>query len=138
MVVIQVLLAEITLSDTEQFGVEWGLQDALMFSRSNSATGNRFGFNTPILPNDATPSSLATAPRVATQGLANFALGRADPTLGFGGLVLTASSESVNVLLRALEQSSRAQVISRPQVQTMDNIPAFVQVGAAVPRIQGA
>jgi type II secretion system protein D len=141
MVVIQVVIAEVTLSDDEQFGVEWGLQDALMFDRSSSATGSRFNFNPSAgstLPNDATAASLATRNNVATQGLANFALGRTDPTLGFGGLVLTASSESVNVLLRALEQSSRAQVISRPQVQTLDNQIAFVQVGAQVPRIQGS
>lgn len=141
MVVIQVVIAEVTLSDNEQFGVEWGLQDALMFDRSSSATGSRFNFNPSAgstLPNDSTAASLATRNNVATQSLANFALGRTDPTLGFGGLVLTASSESVNVLLRALEQSARAQVISRPQVQTLDNQIAFVQVGAQVPRIQGS
>ena len=141
MVMIQVVIAEVTLTDDEQFGVEWGLQDALMFDRSSSATGSRFNFNPSAgssLPNDATAASLATRNNVATQGLANFALGRTDPTLGFGGLVLTASSESVNVLLRALEQSSRAQVISRPQIQTLDNQIAFVQVGAQVPRIQGS
>jgi type II secretion system protein D len=140
MVVIQVVLAEVLLSDTDQFGVEWGLQDALMFDRSASATGQRFNFEgggTAVLPNDATPQSLATRNNVATQGLANFSLGRIDPTLGWGGLVLTASSESVSVLLRALEQSSRAQIISRPQVQTLDNLPAFVQVGSLVPRISG-
>src|SRR5207302_1304837 len=92
----------------------------------------------PTLPNDSGAASLATAPRVATQALSNLTLGRSDPTLGFGGLILTASSESVSVLLRALEQSSRAQIISRPQVQTLDNLPAFVQVGALVPRITGA
>jgi type II secretion system protein D len=142
MVVIQVVLAEVTLDDTEQFGVEWGLQDALMFDRSSSAaiTSNRFNFNgtNPSLPNDSGAVSLATAPRVATQALSNFVLGRSDSTLGFGGLVLSASSESVNVLLRALESSSRGQIISRPQVQTLDNLPAFVQVGALVPRITGA
>lgn len=139
MVVIQVVLAEVNLDDFEQFGFEWGLQDALMFDRSSSATGNRFNFNgaNPTLPNDATAASLATAPRVATQALSNLALGRTDSTLGFGGLVLSASSESVSVLLRALESSSRGQIISRPQVQTLDNLPAFVQVGSLVPRISG-
>lgn len=140
MVVIQVVLAEVTLTDNEEFGVEWGLQDSLMFDRSSSATGNRFNFNgtNPSLPNDAGAVSLATAPRVATQALSNFVLGRSDSSLGFGGLVLSASSRSVSVLLRALESSSRAQIISRPQVQTLDNLPAFVQVGALVPRITGA
>jgi type II secretion system protein D len=138
MVVIQVVIAEVTLTDNEQFGVEWGLQDSLMFDRSASGTGGRFAFNNAILPNDATPASLATRESVAGQALSNLALGRTDPTLGFGGLVLTASNESINVLIRALEQSSRAQVISRPQVQTLDNQLAFVQVGSLVGRIQGS
>lgn len=139
MVVIQVVLAEVNLDDFEQFGFEWGLQDALMFDRSSGTGGNRFNFNgaNPTLPNDNTPASLATAPRVATSAISNLALGRSDSTLGFGGLVLSASSESVSVLLRALESSSRGQIISRPQVQTLDNLPAFVQVGALVPRISG-
>lgn len=143
MVVIQCVLAEVTLDDTNQFGIEWGLQDALMFDRgippNNTALQPGFDFNNanPSLPNQNSPQSLATAPAVATQALSNFVLGRTDSTLGFGGLVLTASSESVSVLLRALEASSRAQIISRPQVQTLDNLPAFVQVGALVPRISG-
>ena len=83
------------------------------------------------------PRRWPRANNVATQALANFALGRIDPTLGFGGLVLTASNESVSVLLRALEQSSRAQIISRPQIQTLDNLPAFVQVGSLGPAHHG-
>jgi type II secretory pathway component GspD/PulD (secretin) len=140
MVVIQVVLAEVTLQDNEAFGIEWGLQDALMFDRSSSATGNRFNFNSnPLtLPNDAGATSLATATKVATQAVTNLATGRTDLAQGFGGLVLSASSESVSVLLRALERSQRSQIISRPQVQTMDNQTAFVQVGAKVPRIIGA
>ncbi len=140
MVIIQAVLAEITLTDNEAFGIEWGLQDALMFDRSSSVNSNRFNFNSnPLaLPNDSTAASLATASTVATQGVTNLALGRADLAQGFGGLVLTASNESVSVLLRALERSQRSQIISRPQVQTMDNQTAFVQVGAKVPRITGA
>lgn len=136
MVVIQVVIAEVRLGDTEQFGVEWGLQDALMFDRS--ILSNRYNFEGPgtaTLPNDNSAASIASRENVAGQALANFGLNRVDPTLGFGGLVLTASSESVSVLLRALEVSSRAQVISRPQVQSLDNQPAFVQVGSLVPRI---
>ena len=137
MVAIQVVIAEVTLTDDEQFGIEWGLQDSLMFDRSASATGSRFAFNNATLPNDPGAQSLATRESVAGQALSNLAVGRIDPTLGFGGLVLTASNESVNVLLRALEQSSRAQIISRPQVQTLDNQLAYVNVGALVPRITG-
>ena len=37
--------------------------------------------------------------------------------------------------MRALQDRQRMQVLSRPQVMTLDNQPAFVQVGARVPRI---
>lgn len=133
MVVIQVLIAEVTLSDVEQLGVELGLQDSLLFDRGIGSVG--FPFNNLALGNNSDITSLATREAVAGQGLSSFGLGRTDPTLGYGGLVLSASSESVSVLVRALQQSRRLQVISRPQVQTLDNQPAFVQVGARVPRI---
>ena len=35
MVVIQVLIGQVLLTDTEEFGIELGLQDALLFDRSN-------------------------------------------------------------------------------------------------------
>lgn len=139
MVMIQVLIAEVNLSDIDQFGVEWGLQDSLMFDRSivgTAAPPGRYNFPNSGLPNDNTPASLATRENVAGQAISNLALGRTS-ALGFGGLVLAASSESVNVLIRALEQSNRAQVLSRPQIQTLDNQAARVQVGALVPRITG-
>jgi general secretion pathway protein D len=139
MVVIQVLLAEVTLGDIDQFGVELGLQDSLLFNRSLLPAGGLaspgFNFNNQPLGNAASAASLATRNNVASQGLSNFAVGRTDTNLGYGGLVLSASSESVSVLIRALQQSSRIQVLSRPQVQTLDNQPAFVQVGQQVPRV---
>ena len=38
MVLIQVLIAQITLTDDEQFGIELGLQDGLLFDRSAALT----------------------------------------------------------------------------------------------------
>ena len=136
-VVIQVLLAEVILTDDDQFGVEWGLQDALLFDRG-IVGGPRFNWLGAQPGNDNTPASLATREALAGQAISDLSLGRFDDVLGFGGMVLSASSESVNVLVRALEASSRAQIISRPQVQTLDNQTAYVNVGALVPRITGA
>ncbi len=53
-------------------------------------------------------------------------------------MVLSASSESVNVLLRALKQNKRVEVLSRPQVMTMDNQEAMVQVGQQVGILTGS
>ncbi len=163
-VLIQVLIAEVSLNDTTEFGIEWGLQDGALFDRSllgglvtttNTTTfGNPpttvqqqkiqaatntpgFDFNSAQTGNSGSETSLATAAHTAAQGLANFAVGRSDPALGFGGLVLSASSKSINVLLRALQQNQRLEVLSRPQVMTIDNQPAFIQVGQKVPRITG-
>ncbi len=136
MVAIQVVIAEVTLTDDEQFGIEWGLQDSLLFDRGITG-GPRFAWLGATPGNDNSAASLATRNSLAGQAVSDFSLNRLDDTLGFGGLVLSASSESVNVLLRALEASSRAQIISRPQVQTLDNQLAYVNVGALVPRITG-
>jgi general secretion pathway protein D len=135
MVAIQVLIAEVKLSDVEQFGIELGIQDSLLFDRGLGTVG--FPFNQAAIGNATTPASLATRNAAAAQGLSNLGLGRSDATLGYGGLVLSAGSDSVNVLVRALQQSSRLQILSRPQIQTLDNQQANVQVGAEVRLPQG-
>ncbi len=51
--------------------------------------------------------------------------------------MLSASNESVSVLIRALQESQRLEVLGRPQIMTLDNQPAFIQIGKRVPRITG-
>jgi len=163
-VMIQVLIAEVTLGNAEEFGVELGLQDSVLFDRgllgdlvsltqttqTSTAAGivtettqpiigatntPGFDFNNRPLGNSGSTQALAGAAAVGAQGLSNFDVGRGSAELGFGGLVLSASSQNINVLLRALEESRRMQVLSRPQILTLDNQPAFIQVGQRVPRI---
>jgi len=164
MVMIQVLIAEVTLSDTDEFGVELGLQDSILFDRSilgdivtttvsesdpgtgivtstdliQSATITPgYAFNNQPIGNSGSTQSLNRSKIVGTQGLSHFAVGRVNDELGFGGLVLSASSESVSILVRALKECRRLEVLSRPQVMTLDNQPAFIQVGQRVPTIRG-
>src|SRR5690606_1937206 len=75
--------------------------------------------------------------KVGTQGLSNFSLGRINGDLGFGGLVLAASSESVSVLIRALAAKRKVHILSRPQIRTLDNQLAEIQVGQQVPVVRG-
>lgn len=162
MVMIQVLIAEVQLANNDEFGVELGVQDSVLFDRSllgnlvsttNTTTfGNPattvqqqnvlaatnepgYNFNNQPLGNSGSSTSLAQADNIGSQGLTNFALGRTNSELGFGGLVLSASSNSLSVLLRALSANRRLEVLSRPQIMTLDNQPAFIQVGQRVPRI---
>jgi general secretion pathway protein D len=69
--------------------------------------------------------------------LSSFALSRVNNSLGFGGFVMSASSSNINFLLRALQESRRLEVLSRPQITTLDGKPGRVQVGASVPTVQG-
>ncbi|TWT62951.1 secretin N-terminal domain-containing protein [Rubinisphaera italica] len=163
-VVIQALLVEVELNNLDEFGVELGFQDSILFDRSvidnlltvtNTTTNQNiqttsqqivsqdgapgFLFNNPsIYPNLGNNTGPASQPNlVAGQGLANFGVGRVNGDLGFGGLVLSASSESVSVLIRALAQQRNVQVLSRPQIRTVDSQLAQIQVGQEVPIING-
>lgn len=167
-VMIQVLIAEVTLNDTEEFGIELGLQDSILFDRSLIAdlvtikktvsdpgqpqvtteeiiaatTTPGFLFNSQpnnaSLGNTASSGALRNSNVVGSQGISNFATGRINSELGFGGLVLSASSDSVSAMIRALKENRRLDVLSRPQIMTLDNQPAFIQVGKRVPRITGS
>ncbi len=164
-VMIQVMIAEIVLGNTDEFGIEMGIQDSVLFDRSllgglltrtNTTTTSTpagvvtdttqeivaatntpgFDFNSALpLGNSGSGRALNSAGRVGGQGLSNFSVGRGNETLGFGGLVLSASSENISFLLRALQDSRRLEILSRPQVLTLDNQQAFIQVGQRVPRI---
>ena len=165
-VAIQVLIAEVRLENTDEFGVELGLQDSLLFDRGllsdiqkitktdvvSTAEGIITVTEEQVLSADTTPgynfvgestgdnssnASLAHRSDVAGQGTTSFALGRINSDLGYGGLTLSAGSDSVSVLLRALQECQRVNILSRPQIRTMDNQPAFIQVGQRVPRITG-
>lgn len=148
-VMIQVILAEVTLDNRHEFGVELGLQDSLLFDRSllgsilpapgsgyTSLTPG-FDFNNRPLGNSGSDAVLAGSGSLGGQALSHFSLGRTSSETEFGGLVLAASSENISLLLRAMNQSRNLEILSRPQVMTLDNQPAFIQVGQKVPRITG-
>ncbi len=144
-VVIQALLVEVELTTNDEFGVELGIQDSLLFDRGGSSVANGLttlvpGFNFNNAQTGGAPNANSTPfkpDQVGGQGLSNFSLNRSNSDLGYGGLVLSAGSESVNVLLRALSASRRLEILSRPQIRTLDNQLGRINVGRNVPVING-
>ena len=146
-VLIQVMIAQLDVTDAFEFGIEWGLQDTRLFERSEIedgvfASGQGFLFNSGpggqvgTLGNSASASAIANSADVAAQGLANFVVGRVSSISELGGasgLLLTASSRTVAALLRALEGQGRLEVISRPQIMTLDGTGARILVGEQFP-----
>ena len=158
-VVIQALIVEVQLNNTDEFGIELGLQNSLLFHRSTfdqpvvltetttAVTGLQttnqiilsqsgspgFNFNNAGLP---LGNNLAIDPSgTGMQGLSNFSLGRINSQLGYGGLVLSAGSDAVNVLLRALASNRKLSILSRPQIRALDSQLAEVFVGQTIPTV---
>ncbi|MFM7073732.1 MAG: secretin N-terminal domain-containing protein, partial [Planctomycetota bacterium] len=141
MVMIQVLLAEVQLNNLYEMGIELGLQDSLLYNRGVSGPGSSipgFNFNNAGSAVNQLPSaSGAGRDSLGSQALSNFSMGRTSSAAQFGGLVISAASDSVNILIRALQQSGRLQVLSRPQIMAVHNRQAQVIVGKRVARPQG-
>ncbi|MGL4942102.1 MAG: secretin N-terminal domain-containing protein [Thermoguttaceae bacterium] len=166
-VMIQVLIAEVTLGQHDEFGAEFGIQDSLLFDRSsfsNITKGTRtttkpdgsvvtediilngdakpgFGFNLDPASSVGTgfnTLSAGAAGTVLPQLLSNFATGRTSSEAGFGGLVLSANSNALSIMIRALQEKSCLEVLSRPQITAMNNQKAFIHVGQKVPVIKGS
>jgi type II secretion system protein D len=137
MIFVEMLIAEVALDDQFEFGTELGLQDSLLFDR-NSASGGTLG--SPVF-NILTPAFNTASPQrrpqnLAGQGSSGFALGRTSE-LGYGGLVLAASSESVGLLFRMLQDANRAQILARPTLTTIDNNVSVINVGQSIPVLGG-
>lgn len=135
-VYVEVLVAEVRLNNQEEFGVEVGLQSNVLFARGGATTSSPgspgYNFNT----TSALPNAANASPNVVGfQGLGNLGTGRASPTLGVGGFVLSAASDTFNLLIRALKAQGRLDVLSRPSLTLADNQTGFFQVGQNYPQI---
>ncbi len=134
MVMIQVIIAEVELNDSFEAGVELGLQDSLLFDRGASTNG--FAWHGQSLGND--PGATASRESLAGQVISGFGMGRNSAALGYGGLAVSAANESIHIMMRALQDRGRLQILSRPQIMTLDMTEGFVQVGADIRQITGS
>jgi general secretion pathway protein D len=117
-VLIEVLVAEITLTDDTKLGIDWALKE-----------GN---FR---LVNQSLTTSTSTAPTVsAPTGLE--ALGAVTAIAGLPGAGLTAfafQADKFFAMINALAAENRVNVISNPHVMTSENKKAVVNVSASIP-----
>jgi type II secretion system protein D len=166
-VMIQCLLATVQLDASEEFGCEVGLQSPVLFQRSilpqfgqggtvsyANATGGLVqpgvsvtGTSNPtaqpgFLFNSTGPlgqNPVAGPGVVGIQGITNLGLGRLSPSgSNIGGFVFSMSSDTFSLLIRALKTQGRLEILSRPQVMTLDNQSATVLVGQNFPIVTGS
>lgn len=115
-VLIQVLLAEVELSNDERLGLEF-----TRFTAGNVDVAGGFGL--PRTPFDR--SSGVSVPGLAGLAPALFANGIGVPNIAVG-------SADFDLLINALESQNRVQVLSNPSVMVANNSEGFIQVGDTV------
>jgi type II secretion system protein D len=121
MVAVDVLIAEVSINRTKDRGVEFGLQDSILFDRGVTTM-----FNGTNRPSFTGPSGSGNA--VGTQGGITSLI----PSTPTGGFSFSASSESVSMFVRALETRNKTQILARPRLVTLHNRRAQISVGQTI------
>jgi general secretion pathway protein D len=122
-VLIEVLVAEISLNDDTRLGIDWALKEGkfsiaqqTLTTSTTSTTGNT------ITP----PTGFETLGRVANiAGLAS------------GLTAFTFATDRFFAMLNALAADNRVNVVSNPHVMTSENKKAIINVSQSVPIITG-
>ena len=108
-VLIQVLLAEITLDGSTDWGMQW--QTDLDLQSED-------------IPVDSADIN---------------SLGGTASTVGaIGGLTATLTGDNWGFILKSMESDGRVEILSRPQILAADNQPATIDVGQRVPVVTGS
>jgi len=124
-VLIEVLVAEITLNEDTQLGIDWALR---------GSSGN-FPFRVAQQSIQPTTGSASISPPSGLE-----ALGAATAITGLPGAGLTAftfASDKFFAMLNALASDNRVNVVSNPHVMTSENKKAIINVSTSVPIVTG-
>jgi len=126
-VLIESLVAEISADNAQEFGIQWQSLDGLTSSGTSVVGGTNFGSTgTNIISGAESITSLG-------QGLN---IGVVKGTITIPGI--NATITNIGVLARALETKANANILSRPNIQTLDNEEGKFLVGQNVPFLTGS
>ena len=117
-VLLDVLVFEITLDNTERLGVDYEIKSG----------------NTPFLGRTLPSKGSVLTGLLSLFGNADSA-GRTQP---IGGMTGVFGGNTVRALVNALMSDSRAKILSAPSVLASDNRPARIQVGSQQPVANGS
>ncbi|MDX8401041.1 MAG: type II secretion system secretin GspD [Mariprofundaceae bacterium] len=124
-VLVEALIVEVSANAAEQFGIEWrGLSDFTQPGRKV------FGGTNFTSQAGTSIGTVAATPLNPGNGLV---VGLVDGTITFGGQTFL----NIGALARALESKADTNVLSTPNLLTMDNEEAEIVVGQNVPFITG-
>lgn len=116
-VLIEAIIAEVSMDNTRKFGIEWSV------AQKNNSAG---AANSP-----QGSSGLLSV----VSSLANSDLSKALLTGGFSALI---SKGDISIMLNAIKNDANVNILSAPQILTLNNKKAEMIVGENVPFITGS
>ena len=122
-VLIEVMVAEVTLDDSWEFGIEWALKNNKLNINGSKYTQY---FST------GTGSTAASGFTSATGAISGLKAIGTDKAAGFAYSVFNSSGDLVG-LLNAIAAQTDVSLLSSPQILVLNNEEAFVNVGDQVP-----
>jgi general secretion pathway protein D len=128
-VLIESLVAEISADNAQEFGIQWQALDGLSGSSTSVIGGTNFGST-----GSPTTNIIGAAQSIGSLG-PGLNLGVVKGTINIPGL---GSVTNISVLARALETKANANILSRPNIQTLDNEEGKFLVGQNVPFLTGS
>jgi general secretion pathway protein D len=136
-VALSTVIGQLTLSNQEEFGVDWFAKYDKRFvgtSRNNSIFSGRNDPNVPIPGSSVNPGS-SVAPVVPNildpANLINFS--QIIQSVGNGTNIYLAAGNAFAAIVHLLENTGRFKVVSRPTVFTSNNKKAIIASGQEVP-----
>ena len=128
-VLIEVLIAEVTLDDKTEFGIEWLTGGMIPNSKASILGGNNWSS-----PTSSSPPPAATTPGVTPPaGASANALGFVPVTTSAGLFANIIDAGRFNAFLRASATNGKVNVLASPHILALDNKEAKIQIGDEVP-----
>ncbi|MBU0675804.1 MAG: type II secretion system secretin GspD [Proteobacteria bacterium] len=113
-VLIEVMVAEVQLSDSWELGIEWALQDKGRLKIGGSQYNGNYISNSSQIGSDPVPQSLSSA------------------AVGFTYSVLNNAGDAIGIM-NAIASDNDVSILSSPQIMVLNNETATVNVGDQVP-----
>ncbi|PPK41066.1 general secretion pathway protein D [Trinickia symbiotica] len=124
---IEALIVELNSNTSGNLGIQWQVANNSIFAGTNLATGT----SNSIISLTAAPAAVGTTGGLATAlGSSSTAL---QPGLNIGSIHNVLGVQGLGALLQALSQTADANVLSTPNLITLDNEEATIVVGKNVP-----
>ncbi len=125
---VEALIVEVTTDKLGELGVQWQNMTGINKSGTNIIGGTNFGSGgTSII-------GMATSPATAAATAQGLNIGLVNGTTTLGGVSIL----NLGMLAHALETNTDANILSTPNLMTLDNEEAKIVVGQNVPFVTGS